>query len=59
MFLAGDSNGNETCVNVTGVSDGDSEGDEVLSVRVVGASGIAPGGFSATVTITVIDDDSE
>ena len=62
MFPAGSTTGSEMCVNVTGVPDTIAEGLEVRSVTIQPSADYirdAPGGFTLTVTIEVVDNDSE
>ena len=63
MFVAGSTTGSEICVTVTGVTDTIAEGLEVSSVTMQPSPANyirdAPGGFTLTVTIEVVDNDGE
>ena len=62
MFPAGSTTGSEICVTVTGVTDTIAEGLEVSSVTIQPSADYirdAPGGFTLTVTIEVVDNDGE
>ena len=63
MFPAGSTTGSEMMVTVTGITDTIAEGLEVRSVTIAPSPGNyivnAPGGFTSTVTIEVVDNDGE
>ena len=62
MFPAGSATASEMCVTVTGATDTIAEGLEVRSVTIQPSTNYirdAPGSFTSSVTIEVVDDDGE
>ena len=54
--------GIEMCITVTGITDMSAEGDEVVALTIVPSADYiinAPGGFTLTANINVLDDDSK
>lgn len=61
-FPMGTATGIEMCITVTGITDMSAEGNEVVAVTIVPSADYsvdAPGGFSATASINVLDNDGE
>ena len=61
-FPMGSTTGIEMCITVTGITDMSAEGNEVVVISIVTSVDYivdAPGSFSTTATVNVLDDDGK